>query len=434
MNTAPMSEDASQPVPSPFSQTALGILRRGPFARYAAGEAISMTGTWMQTMAQSWVMTSLTTQAVWLGMVTFVSSVPMLALTMLGGTMADRHDKRKILIATQVVQIILAAAVGWLVLKGRIQIWEILCAAFLLGISAAFEMPSSAALVPELVARENIRTAIAVDRSIFHGTRLIGPALAGLCIGIWGTASAFFANALSFFALIAALTTISARVKGSVEEEEQRQSGMKAGWDFVRADKPTMAMLALLATTALCIFPFMAVLMPLYGRHNLGLDARYTGFLMAVSGIGSLTGSMGLLSVPRERRLRWLALGAVDIVLALTGLALARTFWLAAPAVICLAMGTSLTFGLANTTVQERAPDPLRGRVSAITMLSFVGVMPLSSLVVPALADLAGMRVAMGVGAAIYALSACWIFAGPAKRCADLPIERAVEAPVEVEV
>jgi MFS family permease len=141
-----MSQDASQPTPAPFSRHALGILRHGPFGRYAAGETISMTGTWMQAMAQSWVMTSLTTQAFWLGMVTFVSSVPMLGLTMLGGAMADRHDKRKIIIATQIVQVILASAVGWLVMTHRVHIWHILCAAFLLGISASFEMPATAAI------------------------------------------------------------------------------------------------------------------------------------------------------------------------------------------------------------------------------------------------------------------------------------------------
>ena len=150
MSTAPMSQDPTQPSPPPVSQgprgsqrygsplfrrfitenRTLGILRHGPFGRYALGESISMTGTWMQAMAQSWVMTSLTTQALWLGMVTFVSSVPMLALTMFGGMMADRHDKRIILIATQVVQIILAAGVGWLVMTGHIHIWQILCAGF----------------------------------------------------------------------------------------------------------------------------------------------------------------------------------------------------------------------------------------------------------------------------------------------------------------
>jgi MFS family permease len=357
----------------------------------------------------------------------------MLCLTMLGGTMADRHDKRKIVIATQVVQIILAAAVGWLVMTGRIHIWQIVCAAFLLGISASFEMPATSALVPELVAREDISTAIAIDRSIFHGTRLIGPALAGVCIGLWGTYSAFYANALSFLALIAAVATIAPRVKGTAEEEKERSSGMKAGWQFVRSDKPTMAMLALMATASLCIFPFLAVLMPLYARNTLRLDAQFTGFVMAMSGIGSLVGSVGLLSVARRHRVAWMSVAAADIVLSLVCLALSRSFWQAAPAVITLTMGTSMNFGLANTTVQERAPGPLRGRVSALAMLSFVGVMPFAAVFMGELSDLLGMSWAMGLGAVIYGLSAFFIFTGPGRSCAELPIERTAAVPVEVE-
>lgn len=427
-----MSDPVPKQTPSPFSRHAWQLLRRGPFGRYALGETVSMTGTWMQAMAQSWVMTSLTTQAFWLGMVNFTGSFPMLALTMIGGSFADRHDKRKILICTQIVQIVLAAAVGWLVMTHRVHIWHILVAAFLLGISASFEMPASAAFVPELVDKENIATAIGIDRSIFHGTRLLGPALAGYVIGIWGTAAAFYGNALSFLALIAAVASTPARTVGTVEEEKQRSSGMKAGVDFVRQDKTTMAMLGLMASGSLCVFPFIAVMMPLYSRHELGLGAKYTGLLMAVSGIGSLTGSIGLLSVPRARRVVWMSAAAADIVLALTGLAFARAFWQAAACLILLTTGTSMNFGLANTTVQERAPGPLRGRVSALAMLSFVGVMPFASLAMTGLADYAGMRWAMGAGAVAYGIASFFILAGAGRSCGQLPAERmAAELPVE---
>ena len=213
-----------------------------------------MTGTWMQTMAQSWVMATLTQRALMLGLVNFMSAIPMLALSMYGGTIADKNDKRKILVVTNVVQIVLALLVGWLVMTGRIQIWHILTAAVLLGFSAAFEMPSASALVPELVDREHIVTAIAVDRAIFHGTRLIGPALAGWLITRLGTASAFYANAASFLAMIIALGTIAPRAPGTAEEELQRSSGgMKAGIDYVKQDRTTMAMLALMASNALCV-------------------------------------------------------------------------------------------------------------------------------------------------------------------------------------
>ena len=374
-----MSDSAESVSANPFSRRTFDLMRRGPFGRYALGETISMTGTWMQQMAQSWVMTGLTSSAFMLSMVNVAGALPMLALMMHGGTVADRYDKRKILVITNLVQVVLAVAVGWLVMTGRVHIWHVLTAAALLGFANAFEMPSASALVPELVDREHIVTAIAADRAIFHGTRLIGPALAGTLAAWLGVASAFYLNALSFFAMIAALVSIEPRAAGTAEEEEQRATGgMKAGWDYVRQDRPTMAMLALMASNSLCIFPFMAVMMPLYSRGTLHLDVKYTGLLMGVSGIGSLVASVGMLSVPRPRRVPWMIAATVDIALALTGLALARVFWQAAVAVAALAVGTSFNFALANTTVQERAPGPLRGRVSALAMMSFVGVMPFS--------------------------------------------------------
>src|SRR5204863_9710437 len=177
-----------------FASRTLTLLRDGPFCRYIIGSAISDTGTWMQVMAQGWVMSSLTNQALMLGMVNFAAGIPTLALTMIGGSAADRHDKRKILIATQVVQISTAITLGLLVMTNRIQIWHVVLIAAALGTCIAFEMPAINALVPELVKKEEIATAIALDRSVFHGSRLLGPFLAGLFVAWWGAASAFFGN------------------------------------------------------------------------------------------------------------------------------------------------------------------------------------------------------------------------------------------------
>ena len=172
----------------PFWTRALEVLSQGPFCRYIVGSAISDTGTWMQVMAQAWVMSSLTNKAILLGMVNFAAGLPTLALTMIGGAAADRFDKRMILIATQVVQIALALLLGWLVLTNRIHIWHILAVAALLGVSIAFEMPAISALVPELVKRDQIATAVALDRSVFHGSRLVGPSIAGVIVAWWGAA------------------------------------------------------------------------------------------------------------------------------------------------------------------------------------------------------------------------------------------------------
>ncbi len=427
-----MSDSTTLPNSPPMSRRTLALLARGPFGRYAAGTVVSQTGTWMQSMAQSWVMTGLTTEAFKLAWVQAAVSLPMLALTMYGGTLADRYDKRKILIATQVVQLCLAVAIGVLVMTHRIQIWHILTAAFLLGISASFEMPADSALVPELVDKENIANAIAVDRSIFHGTRLVGPAIAGQLIDLLGAASAFFANALSFLALIAALASIAPRPQGSEEEEKQRSSGMKAGVDYVRQDRPTMAMLGIMAANASCIFPFMAVMIFPYARHDLGLNAGYASWLMTVSGVGSLTASIAMLRVPRSSRVPVMAVSTAGIVAALLALAAAQNFWQAVVAMTILAGGTSLNYGLANTTVQERAPGPLRGRVSALAMLSFVGVMPFASLGITKIADLTSIRHTIVGCAAGYGFIAFYLFAGPARRASELPAAQALAVPVEV--
>src|SRR5213595_3369549 len=196
------------------TRNALRVLRAGAFRRYIIGSAISDTGTWMQVMAQGYVMSTLTNKAIMLGMANLAAGLPMLLLTMAGGSAADRFDKRKILLATQYLQIALAISIGLLIMSGKIEIWHILAFAAVLGISNSFEMPTLNALVPELVTRDEIQNEIAVDRAVFHGSRVVGPSLAGIFISAWGAASAFFLNAISFLALIIALLTIPPRPLG----------------------------------------------------------------------------------------------------------------------------------------------------------------------------------------------------------------------------
>ena len=387
------------------------LLRNGPFSRYLTGEAISMTGTWMQAMAQGWVMATLTNQAVMLGMVNFAIGIPMIALSMIGGSFADRYSKRNILLLTQVAQIGCAVTLGVLVATGQIHIWHILAVAFLLGIATAFEMPAASALIPELVGKELIATAIGIDRAIFHGTRLIGPALAGYVMARWGSAAAFYANALSFVALIAALATIRPPVRPATGDRQNRGS-IKAGFAYVRSDKPTLAMIALLASTVLFVFPCFSVILPLYAKNVLGLGPDKLGLLMGIAAIGGLTGSVGLLGIPRSKRRGILLIAIVGIALGLASLATAHRFAVAAGSLVVLTLGVSTLGGLTHTIVQERAPGPMRGRVSAIVGLSFFGLMPFAGLGVTSLADGIGIRPALLVAAASYLVVAVTVLLG----------------------
>lgn len=401
------------------------LLRNGPFSRYITGEAISMTGTWMQVMAQGWVMATLTDKAVMLGMVNFAAGIPMIILSLLGGTFADRYSKRNILLLTQVAQILCAVTLGSLVATGHIRIWHIIAVAFALGISASFEMPSAAALVPELVSKDLIAAAIGVDRAVFHGTRLVGPALAGYLMARWGFASAFYANALSFVALIVALYTIRPQAAVVAGEEKKRRGGIKEGFAYVRSDKPTLAMIALLAATVVFVFPSFTVMMPLYAKNVLGLGPDKLGLLMGIAAIGGLTGSVGLLGIPRHRRRGTLFIAVVGVALGMISLATAPRFEIAAGSLVVLTLGVSTLGGLTNTIVQERAPDPMRGRVSAIVGMSFFGLMPFAGLVITSVADSVGIRRALLVAGGSYLCVAVSVLLGAGHHIQEQP------APVE---
>src|SRR5438876_1907376 len=319
----------------------LALLRPGSFRRYIIGSAISDTGTWMQVMAQGWVMSTLTNKAILLGMVNFAAGIPTLALTMLGGSVADKYDKRKILIWTQFAQTALALIVGILVYTGRIHVWHVVVIAAFLGICIAFEMPAINALVPELVKRDEIATAIALDRSVFHGSRLVGPSLAGLFVAWWGAASAFFCNAISFVALIIALISLPPRAKGTAEEEEQRRSRFKEGLRFVRSDRTILSMIMLIALTTIFVFPVISVMLPLYVRNVLHLGPDKLGMLMGTSAVGALSGSIGLLSVARELRFKFMTGAAVLAAIALFFLSRSNSFLLTACSMGALAIGLS---------------------------------------------------------------------------------------------
>jgi MFS family permease len=401
------------------TRNALRVLRPGPFRRYIIGSAISDTGTWMQVMAQGYVMSTLTNKAIMLGMANFAAGLPMLLLTMVGGSAADRFDKRKILLTTQYVQIALAISIGLLVMSGKLEIWHILAFAVALGISNSFEMPTLNALVPELVKRDEIQSAIAVDRAVFHGSRVVGPSLGGIFISVWGAASAFFLNAISFIALIIALLTIPPRPRGTAEEEQKRASGIKDGFRYVAKDKPSLAMIGLIAATTVFIFPIITVMMPLYVRLVLGLGADQLGFLMGASAVGSVVGAIFLISIPRKKRVPIMMLNVGIVAFAIFSLSRAPSFYIATALLIFNSLGLAMNFGLANTIVQERAPDYLRGRVSAVFMLSFVGLMPVAGLGITGLSDLIGMRTALAIAAGCYAVIALIVLGRVRRQCAQ---------------
>lgn len=408
----------------------LGVLRPGPFRRYMVGEAFSTTGTWMQVMAEAWVMTTLTTSAFTMGLVTFATGLPVLMLTMVGGAAADKYPKRTIVLVCQTGQIALASVMGVLVYTQAVQVWHVVAVAACAGVVNAFEMPAVSALVPELVEKHEIADALAIDRSTFHLTRFAGPAIAGLVIGLWGPAVAFFANALSFIPLMIALWSLPTHPQGQPEVEEADESdngGIKAGLAYVRRDPPTFAMIGIMACVTLFPMPCLLVLLPLYARQ-IGLDATGMGLMMAINAAGAFLGSILLLRVPRSQRPPTIGLAALGVGGGLVGLAVVVNGYLATAMLFGLSVCLALTFGLVNTTVQERVPGRLRGRVSAVSQLTFFGMQPFTALTMAALADGVGLKAAFLIAGPLYALAVVALVLGPGKHVNDTVAPPAEEA------
>ncbi len=368
-------------------------------------EFISVIGAWMQSQAQQLVIVKQAVSSTEQAWVSFATLIVIPLFGPWGGTTADRHDRRRILIIVMLIQAALAAFVGWKVQMGTLLLWHLVTVGFALGVTHAFEGPAYSALIPELVPREKIARAFALDRSVFHTARIIGPALAGFAVARFGLASAFYANAISFVGPLIMLFTLPPRPRGTDAEERQRRTGFADGWRHVRSDAPTLRMVLISAANALFCSPFVIVLLTWYAERTLHLGDTEVGWLMGLAGIGALSASLTLIVIPHAWRAVFTRLGAAVSVAAMVLLAVAQGFALAAVGITLLTLGLNFLYGISNQVVQERAPDPLRGRVSAIASFSFVAVIPFSGLLTSGLEHFLGMRTALWLCAAGYAVT-----------------------------
>jgi MFS family permease len=215
---------------------------------------------------------------------------------------------------------------------------------------------------------------------------------------------------------------LPARSKGTAEEEEQRRSGIAEGFRYVRSDRIILAMIALIACTTIFVFPAISVMLPLYVRNVLLLGPKQMGWLMAISGTGSLAGSLGLLSIARDNRPKFMTANVIIVAVAILCMSLSHSFLLTACSMGGLAIALSMNFGLANTIVQERAPAPLRGRVSAVFGMSFFGLMPIAGLLITGLSDLIGMRTALAVSAIIFGVAGSAVLTIAGRHVCDRPV------------
>jgi MFS family permease len=390
---------------------AISALAERDFRVVWTGQAISMTGTWMQVIAQGLLVLKLWDSAFALGALNFANALPSLVVMLFGGVLADRADKRRILLVTQFVMALLALAVAVLIVTDVVQFWMLIVATVCLGIAFGYDMPAYQAFLPELVPPEKISQVVALNSSTFHGTRMVGPAIAGVIIGAFGLATAYFLNAASFLAVIISLLIVRSRGVARMHHGAQLSAidGLKEGFRHARGRPGLRVMLLLTALNTTFIFPVIAVLTPFYVTDVLGRGAGVLGLMWAGSGLGSLAGALALVWWSREARAARIWLAAACGPVGLLVLAITREPAVAIATMPFVSFAFSSQLGLIQTMIQETTPGEFRGRVMSLHGITFNGTMPLAALVASGAATLAGLPAVMVAAAVGYGIAAAYV-------------------------
>ena len=399
---APSQQDSNQPQGNWLPVT-LRALRHRNFQLFFSGQLISLVGTWMQTIAESWLVYRLTGSSLLLGAVGFSSQIPVFLVAPLGGIVADRYNRQRVVIGTQVCSMVLAGIYAALTLSGRIRIWEIFVLAALLGVVNAFDIPGRQAFLMDMVGREDLMNAIALNSSMFNGARIIGPAIAGILVAKIGEGWCFFANSVSYIAVIAGLLMMQISRAAPRAAAASPIAHIMEGFRFVRRTAPIRVILLLLGLVSFVAMPYV-VLMPIFADRVLHSGARGLGILMGATGVGALLGALTLASRTGMRGLgKWVAFSCGGFGVFLVLFSFSRTFWLSTALLVPVGFCMMFQMSSSNTLIQAMSPDELRGRVMAVYSMMFMGMAPFGTLLAGALADRLGapVTVAMGAVAAI---------------------------------
>jgi len=382
--------------------------RHRNYRLFFTGQAISLVGTWMQQVAQAWLVLELTHDPVWLGVVAAAQFLPVVVLGLFAGVAADALPKRRVLIWTQVAMMILAAILAALVVAGVVEVWMILVLALLLGVAGAVDMPVRQAFSMELVGREDIGNAVALNSAMFNGARVVGPAAAGLAIGAFGVGPAFAINAVSFLAVIVGLRMMDEReLQHPIRISRPGSAGavvrnLREGLVYVRRTEIVLLAVTVVGATATVGMNFN-VLIPAFAQDDLASGAAGYGFLMAASGVGSLLAAVRLVFGGWPRPVR-LATGAMLLGAASLALATTREFPLALVLMFLVGFGSILMAATGNATIQLAVPDQLRGRVMSVYTTVFSASVPIGGLAMGAIASAFGAAPAIALGGALSLL------------------------------
>ncbi|HET6421267.1 MAG TPA: MFS transporter [Geobacteraceae bacterium] len=393
----------------------LRAFRYRNYRLYFTGQGLSLFGTWMQHTAMSWLVYRLSGSALLLGLTGFAGQIPSFLLTPVAGVFADRVERRRLLLWTQVFAMLQATAMAALVITGEVRVWHIIALSFVLGTVNAFDIPARHSFVVDMVDnRDDIGNAIALNSSMFHGARLAGPAVAGLLIGSYGEGICFILNAVSFLAVIVALLAMKIRPR------EKRLPGSPVlrelfeGLDYAFASVPIKNVLLLVGLVSLAGMPYI-VLMPVFARDILGGGPQTLGFLMASSGMGAFAGTLFLASRRNAQGLGKIVYGAAIIYfLGIVAFSLSKTLSLSMICLFAAGLGLVVQVASGNTILQTIVDEDKRGRVMSLFNMAFLGMAPFGNLLAGGMASGIGVPFTLLL-CAVVCLAGSLRFAGKLK-------------------
>lgn len=389
--------------------TIFPAFRNRNYQLYFSGQFVSLIGTWIQIVAQGWLVLKLTNSAFLIGLVAAVATLPTLLFSLFGGVIVDRFPKRKIIIFTQTSSMVLAFTLGILTLLKVINVWEIALLAFLLGVVNAIDAPARQSFVVEMVGKEDLPSAISLNSAIFNGARVIGPSIAGLLIALIGTGGAFIANGISYIAVIIALFAM--RITSTVHDTHPNPfRAIHEGVIYVFSHPIIRTLLIFTGITSVFGWSYTTI-MPVIAQNTFHLDATGLGYMYAVSGLGALLATVLISAFSKRVNALFFILGgntlfALSIILfTFTSNLFAALFFL-----FLSGLGLLLQFSMMNTTIQSLVEDKYRGRVMSIYILMFLGLSPLGNLQIGFLSDYLGTGTAIQIGALVTFLFGMLVF------------------------
>jgi len=395
---------------NPLRFDTFAALRHRNFRLFYTGQSISLLGSWMQSVALSWLVLVLTDSSFYLGLVSALQALPILLFSFWGGMVADYHSKYHVLFVTQASMMLLAAVLGALVAWQALPIWLLCALVFLIGTAFAFDIPVRQAFIVDLVGKPDLPNAIALNSSLFNGTRVIGPALAGILIAAVGMANCFFLNALSFLAVLLALIWLKLPPVAPQLRLGFREA-LRQMVEFLGERQELRTILILLTAVSILGHAYF-VLLPILARDVLGAGPKGYGLLMATNGVGAFLGGLALARRLHHRPPMPSFLGGLALFLAgLLALSLMQNYWLALAAIFFVGFGMVTQLSTANSLLQLNVPDNLRGRIMSLFGLIIIGSVPFGSMLYGTVAHYLGPSRAMTLGSLAAAAAAGLILA-----------------------